>query len=233
MGNNDKQSLLSVLENTKFGASAFNNSGISTLASNSSFRASGSVSFRSNASFTFPAGCFGFSPPCSFNASFNASFNSSFDSSFNGSFNSSFNSSNFAFLSSFNSGFNATFDSSFNAGNFAFKDFAALTPISYSERITWNDIKTIYNNLNITKRQYGIAQDKVPELKDNTAAISNITNLKDLIQAMSSNSHIGQNASTTTVAIPKSGDALRTNTFTDLNAIIEKVHDNCTNFIGT
>lgn len=191
--------------------------------------------------FTFPSGCFGF-----FTAFFsgNNSFNSSFNSSFNAgnfAFKSSFNASNFAFLSSFrssfNGSFNSSFDSSFNAGNFAFKTFEALEAMPDPEQdeisAKYTDIQKLYNNANITAKQYGLSTENVPNKKDTNIDNTDVTTLKNFISKMSEDSRVGSNADVSGINTPVADTIIDGITYNLLKKVITKVHDECNNFITT
>lgn len=223
MDNKNIDRLLFSLEETKFGTQAFRAYPIAFTFPAGDFGNRGS--FRS---FNFPAGNFGDFSSKKFNnyslrtADFSPHYASNYGDFFTcfGNFDSCF--------SHDGSDFGAHF-----TNNYAFKAFSNLNPLSFDEKTMWDDIVTIYNNLNLTKAQYNITQTTVPDYSSEKTVTQHINDLQSLIQAMSSNSHIGNNASTSSVAMPNTGDLLKTSPFEGLNEVIKKVHDNCISFIGT
>ena len=165
-------------------------------------------------SFSFADFSFG---DFSFGDDYTCSFRSSFDASFR----------NFDSFRSFNS--------AFFASNFTFKNFSTLVTPTRGVLIRWNnDVRTIYENLNKTRQQYNIATVTVPDYTAGTkAVIAHYNDLKSLIEAMSSNAHIGTNAATTGVTHPGVGSPIKYDDFLNLNNIIVRMHDSCINFIGT
>ena len=224
------QDLLNILEHSKFSNNSDEIEHLSFTFPSANFGNRGSFDsgFRSSfQEFTFPSSNFADEFTCrSFNSSFNSNHNSSFNSSFDG-FRASFRA---GFDSSFNSSFNSSFDGF--ATNFTFKNFESLKPLSYQTKITYDDIRTIYDNLNIVKKQYGLLEEGIPDKKDKKAIPQDISDLKTLIETMRSNSHILSNASTDNVEIPNAGNLIKNSPFTELNDVIIRIHDNCINFIG-
>lgn len=213
--------LLNLLESTKFGSSAiseFNNEGIMPTAYHNGEYAD----FGSNRGFTFPAGCFGHNGFNATNFSCNG-FNATDFSCV------SYNATDFSCVSYNATVFDCVSHRAFNGHN----DFSALDPLEFKTKITWSDIQTIYSNLNKTRRKYGIGTVSTPNLTSNLTKNNAITSLRDLINEMSSNSHVGSNASTSAVAIPSAGAKITTTTFTELNEVIKKAEQNCISFTGT
>lgn len=96
------------------------------------------------------------------------------------------------------------------------------------------DVKTIYENLNKVRQKYRFATVTIPAYPAGTReSIEHYNNLKDLIAAMSSNAHIGNNASLSGLTIPTSGSIVKYSQFTDLNTVLNRIQDNCISFNGS
>ena len=156
--------------------------------------------------------------------------NRSFSSSSRNGTNFSFT-GNASFTSSSRNGSNFSFFA--NGTNFGFssnRSFTVLNPVSLSGTIKNSEVKTIYDNLNLTYQQYGMNTVTIPNYQDSMIQTNHINNLKSLIDAMQSNTHIASNASTSHITIPQAGEKIVINPYIELNEVIIKAHDNCISF---
>ena len=123
--------------------------------------------------------------------------------------------------------------SSRNGSNFSFtsnRSFTVLNPVSLSGTIKNSEVKTIYDNLNLTYQQYGMNTINIPNYQNSMIQVDHINNLKELINAMQNNTHIASNASTAHIIMPQKGEKITTNPYIELNEVIIKAHDNCISF---
>ena len=87
----------------------------------------------------------------------------------------------------------------------------------------WEDIKNLYNLLNVERERFSMTTVSVPSNKDSLTEIADITDLKSQIQAMTSNGYVGSVASTSGVTVPSRGALLTPTPFTQMQTIIENI----------
>ncbi|MGF6375093.1 putative RND superfamily exporter protein [Clostridiales Family XIII bacterium PM5-7] len=92
---------------------------------------------------------------------------------------------------------------------------------------SWSDIKTLYTNLNTARTKFGFETATVPEKEAEITTPTDITDIKSLIEAMTTNSYVGSTASTESVIVPASGDIMQPTPFTEMETIIQNVNDTC------
>lgn len=91
----------------------------------------------------------------------------------------------------------------------------------------WNDIKKLYNNLNEVRSKFELNTITPPENKGISVVPTDVKNLKDLVEAMTTNSYIGSIASTSEVIVPVKGEKLIEEPFLKLDEIIANVREVC------
>lgn len=99
--------------------------------------------------------------------------------------------------------------------------------LSKDNSALWSDIKTLYNNLNEARTKFSFTTTSVPENQGQNFQPSNVSNLKDLVEEMKTNSYIGSTADTSSVATPAIGEVIRPDSFTQLSTIIDNVGAAC------
>ena len=91
----------------------------------------------------------------------------------------------------------------------------------------WQDIKDLYTSLNTTASKFGMSQSTVPEKKETNFVTANVTDLKTLVQALSSNKYIGNAADTSGVTVPVRDAVIQPTGMTQLRTIIETSNAQC------
>ena len=102
-------------------------------------------------------------------------------------------------------------------------------------KILWNDLKTLYTELNAQRTKFKMSTISVPSKEGDQTKVSDITTLKDAIQTMTSHNQIGSEASTTSVIIPDQYSQMRTTPITQMRTVINRISNlsfNGTNFNG-
>ena len=98
--------------------------------------------------------------------------------------------------------------------------------INTGSTLSWNDIKTLYTNLNTALEDFSI-EVQTPE-KPNLASTSAISNLQNAINAsINGNSYLRNQVSKNIVSIPNKNDLIKTLEFLSLNDTIEDIEEAC------
>ena len=102
--------------------------------------------------------------------------------------------------------------------------------LSQGNKSLWEDIKTLYNALNVERQRFGYTTVSVPELTNNKMEFSQITNLKDAIEVMSSHENLGSIAITNMPSSSR-GNLITTDPFPALQTTLNNIRaGNATNF---
>ena len=102
--------------------------------------------------------------------------------------------------------------------------------LSTGNKSLWEDIKSLYSALNTERTRFGYTTVAVPEYQNVKMDFSQITNLKDAIEVMSSHENLGSIAITN---MPSSfrGDLITTAPFSTLQTTLNNIRaGNATNF---
>lgn len=100
-------------------------------------------------------------------------------------------------------------------------------------KILWNELKTLYNELNTQRTKFQMTTVTVPSKENEQTKVSDISTLKDAIQAMTSHAQIGNEASTTSVIVPDQYSQMRQTPITQMRTVINRISNltfNGTNF---
>lgn len=90
-------------------------------------------------------------------------------------------------------------------------------------KILWDDLKTLYTELNTQRQKFQLDTVSVPSNQNKQTKISDISTLKDAIQSMSSHAQIGDNASTTSVIVPDQHSQMRQTPITQMRTVINRI----------
>ena len=89
----------------------------------------------------------------------------------------------------------------------------------------WSDIQNLYNKLNTARSKFSITQVSVPA-NPGLLLGNQITNLSSQVDAMKSNSYIGQTA-VTGVTAPNEGEPISPEDFLIISSTIDKIQGTC------
>ena len=102
--------------------------------------------------------------------------------------------------------------------------------LSTGNKSLWEDIKSLYSTLNTERTRFGYTTVAVPEYQNVKMDFSQITNLKDAIEIMSSHENLGSIA-ITNMPSSSSGDLITTAPFSTLQTTLNNIRaGNATNF---
>lgn len=90
-------------------------------------------------------------------------------------------------------------------------------------KILWDDLKTLYTELNTQRQKFQLDTVSVPSNQNKQTKTSDISTLKDAIQSMSSHAQIGDNASTTSVIVPDQYSQMRQTPITQMRTVINRI----------
>lgn len=90
-------------------------------------------------------------------------------------------------------------------------------------KILWDDLKTLYTELNTQRQKFQLDTVSVPSNQNKQTKTSDISTLKDAIQSMSSHVQIGDNASTTSVIVPDQYSQMRQTPITQMRTVINRI----------
>lgn len=90
-------------------------------------------------------------------------------------------------------------------------------------KILWNDLKTLYNELNTQRQKFQMDTVTVPSKESQQTKTTDITTLKNAIEAMTSHTQIGSEASTTSVIVPDQYGQMRQTPITQMRTVINRI----------
>ena len=90
-------------------------------------------------------------------------------------------------------------------------------------KILWNELKTLYAELNEQRTKFKMNTVTVPSKENEQTKVSDISTLKDAIQAMTSHTQIGNEASTTSVIVPDQYSQMRQTPITQMRTVINRI----------
>ena len=90
---------------------------------------------------------------------------------------------------------------------------------------SWSDIQTIYNNLNTARKKFSISTVSVPN-NPGTMSPTQVTALKNAIEAMSSNKYVSSTANTG-ITVPAVGTLIYPDIFNSMSNTITKIQNKC------
>lgn len=90
-------------------------------------------------------------------------------------------------------------------------------------KILWNDLKTLYNELNVQRQKFKMDTVTVPSKENQQTKTGDVSTLKDAIQAMTSHTQIGNEASTTSVTVPDQYSQMRQTPITQMRTVIDRI----------
>ena len=90
---------------------------------------------------------------------------------------------------------------------------------------SWSDIQTIYNNLNTARKKFSISTVSVPD-NPGTMSPTQVTALKNAIEAMSSNKYVSTTANTG-ITVPAVGTLIYPDIFNSMSSTITKIQNKC------
>ena len=97
--------------------------------------------------------------------------------------------------------------------------------ISSSNTLSWNDIETLYTNLNTARQKFGFTTVTVPG-NPGLAQPSNISDLDSAVNAMASNQFLTSTA-ITGVTVPRAGSLIYPLEFTRIRTTIDNINNTC------
>lgn len=102
-------------------------------------------------------------------------------------------------------------------------------------KILWNELKTLYTELNEQRTKFKMSTVTVPSKENEQTKVTDISDLKDAIQAMTAHAQIGNEASTTSVIVPDQYSQMRQTPITQMRTVINRISNlsfNGSNFSG-
>lgn len=102
-------------------------------------------------------------------------------------------------------------------------------------KILWNELKTLYTELNEQRTKFKMSTVTVPFKENEQTKVTDISDLKDAIQAMTAHAQIGNEASTTSVIVPDQYSQMRQTPITQMRTVINRISNlsfNGSNFSG-
>lgn len=102
-------------------------------------------------------------------------------------------------------------------------------------KILWNELKTLYTELNTQRKKFQMSTVAVPSKENEQTKVTDISDLKDAIQAMTAHAQIGNEASTTSVIVPDQYSQMRQTPITQMRTVINRISNlsfNGSNFSG-
>ena len=102
-------------------------------------------------------------------------------------------------------------------------------------KILWNELKTLYTELNEQRTKFKMSTVTVPSRENEQTKVTDISTLKDAIQAMTAHAQIGNEASTTSVIVPDQYSQMRQTPITQMRTVINRISNlsfNGSNFSG-
>lgn len=97
--------------------------------------------------------------------------------------------------------------------------------LTKGNKAQWSDIQNLYNKLNTARSKFSIAQVSVPA-NPGLFFGNQTTNLSSQVDAMKSNSYIGQTA-VTGVTAPNRGEPISPEDFSIISSTIDKIQNTC------
>lgn len=97
--------------------------------------------------------------------------------------------------------------------------------ISSSNTLSWNDIETLYTNLNTARQKFGFTTVTVPG-NPGLAKPSSISDLDSVVNAMASNKYLTSTA-VTGVTVPRAGSLIYPLEFTRIRTTIDNINNTC------
>lgn len=102
-------------------------------------------------------------------------------------------------------------------------------------KILWSELKTLYTELNEQRTKFKMSTVTVPSRENEQTKVTDISTLKDAIQAMTAHAQIGNEASTTSVIVPDQYSQMRQTPITQMRTVINRISNlsfNGSNFSG-
>lgn len=102
-------------------------------------------------------------------------------------------------------------------------------------KILWDELKTLYTELNTQRKKFQMSTVTVPSKENEQTKVTDISDLKDAIQAMTAHAQIGNEASTTSVIVPDQYSQMRQTPITQMRTVINRISNlsfNGSNFSG-
>ena len=97
--------------------------------------------------------------------------------------------------------------------------------LTKGNKAQWSDIQNLYNKLNTARSKFSITQVSVPA-NPGLFFGNQTTNLSSQVDAMKSNSYIGQTA-VTGVTAPSKGEPISPEDFSIISSTIDKIQNTC------
>lgn len=94
------------------------------------------------------------------------------------------------------------------------------------ETIKWADVQNLYNKLNVSRNKWSLSSVAVPT---NPGMVTNqpVSNLKTLIDSMSSISYLNSVANSSNISLPSKGTLIQTIPFDLINQKIDDIQNTC------
>ena len=90
-------------------------------------------------------------------------------------------------------------------------------------KILWDDLKTLYNELNVQRQKFKMDTVTVPSKENQQTKTGDVSTLKDAIQTMTSHTQVGNEASTTSVTVPDQYSQMRQTPITQMRTVIDRI----------
>ena len=94
-----------------------------------------------------------------------------------------------------------------------------------SNKVIWDDVYQIYSNLNTARLKFGFTETIIPNKQNTIVSVDTITDLKSLIEEMSNNATVGNNASTSEIIVPTRGTLLTPVPLIQLDDLVNTIQD--------
>lgn len=101
--------------------------------------------------------------------------------------------------------------------------------LSANYTLSWSDITNIYNGLNTQRQRFGLNNINVPNYEDYLAMISQMQELKNQIESLSTVNLIGSNA-ITNVTVPSKGSIIKPLEYSKMQETIDNIGELCVHF---